>query len=392
MRGQPPPFPRLRQLRRAPRLQLLQLVCGRRRPAGGQNWAVSVSGDDGSDQKQSRHEEREGHEAHARQAPCPSCSSRPSCSSCVFLSKLLARERPISRGGDRLSVPLQAPKLLEIHVAAAEHANDPRACRRLDSPAAARQPAPRPRLRARAWRGASSRRRRRRSARRAASRSRRRTRRTISNVFSPTRFTRRPSMMQSTRSSVTSPPRLDAALHARRAGRLDADHADLRVGRFMRHGHARNQPAAADRHDDDVDVGPVAEDLEANCPLPHDELHVVERMDVGVAAFGDQLLRASRSLRPRCCRAARRRRRSRASPRPWTAWRWPPCRRRRECRGSSPRARRPARGCRPRSRSRRGASFIGVRNVNLLSGPRILYDPVRWKSSALSRTSNPCAR
>ena len=31
------------------------------------------------------------------------------------------------------------------------------------------------------------------------------------------------------------------------------------------------------------------------------------------------------------------------------------------------------------------------RNVNLFRGPRILYEPVRWKSSAFSRTSNPVA-
>ena len=72
-------------------------------------------------------------------------------------------------------------------------------------------------------------------------------------------------MMQSTRSSVTTVPSPRSA-HPRRARRLDANHADG-LDRLDGHRDARNQPAAADRHDDDVDVRPVANDLEAERAL-----------------------------------------------------------------------------------------------------------------------------
>src|SRR6185369_14728395 len=62
---------------------------------------------------------------------------------------------------------------------------------------------------------------------------------------------------------------LDAALHPRRAGRLDADDPDLRVDALGGHRDAGDQPAAADWHDDDVNVGPVADELEPDRALPH---------------------------------------------------------------------------------------------------------------------------
>ena len=196
-------------------------------------------------------------------------------------------------------------------------------------------------------------------------------------------------MMQSTRSSVTTEPAPDAVAHARRAGRLDADDPDRRLDVLDRHRDAGDQPAAADRHDDDVDLGPVADDLEAERALAGDELQVVERMHVGEAAIADQLLRLLVGLVPdravqHDLRAVAARRRDL---------------RRRGVLGhhddgldavdAARRARRPARGCRPTSRRRRGAVRRSVSCVNLLSGPRILYDPVRWNISALSRTSKP---
>jgi hypothetical protein len=71
----------------------------------------------------------------------------------------------------------------------------------------------------------------------------------------------------------------DAPLHARRGGRLDADDSDLRVERLQRHRNPRDQPAATDGDDGDVDLGPVLRDLEADGALPQDQLLVVERME-----------------------------------------------------------------------------------------------------------------
>ena len=65
----------------------------------------------------------------------------------------------------------------------------------------------------------------------------------------------------------------------------------LRVHRLERHRDARDQPAAADRHDDDVGLRKVLVDLQPHRPLARDELRIIERMDVGVAALGDELLR-----------------------------------------------------------------------------------------------------
>ena len=123
--------------------------------------------------------------------------------------------------------------------------------------------------------------------------------------------------------------------------------------------------------------------------LPGDQLLVVERMHVGQSLVAHQLLRLLVRLVPdravqHDLRAVSPRRRDLA-----TAWRSSPCTPPRECRGSSPPAPRPARDCRPTSRPRRAASARRDISANLFSGPRILYDPTRWKSSALSRTSYP---
>ena len=63
-----------------------------------------------------------------------------------------------------------------------------------------------------------------------------------------------------------------------------------RLDRLGRHRDARNQAASANRHDDDVDVVPVANDLETERALSGDELQVVERMHIGQAAVSDELL------------------------------------------------------------------------------------------------------
>src|SRR5262249_50773165 len=46
--------------------------------------------------------------------------------------------------------------------------------------------------------------------------------------------------------------RLHALLHAGRAGRLDADDANVRIDRLEGHRHAGDQPAAANWDDDDL--------------------------------------------------------------------------------------------------------------------------------------------
>ena len=213
-----------------------------------------------------------------------------------------AREREWSAAGlhprDAL-IPAQPLELIEIHVAAAEHADDLRSGRRLDEAVQQRATgaAAAPSGTSFAWCIVQT------TASKICSSGSVTISstywRTMSKVFSPTRFTRRPSMMQSTRSSVTSAARVDAALHPRRAGRLDADDADLRVDALERHRDAGDQPAAANRHDDDVDVGPVLGDLEPDRALPHDQLLVVERDGCRCSRARRRAASPSRSPRPR---------------------------------------------------------------------------------------------
>ena len=81
----------------------------------------------------------------------------------------------------------------------------------------------------------------------------------------------------------------DALLHAGRARRFDADDFDPRVRRLERHRHARDEPASADRHDDDVGLWKVFMDLEAERSLARDELRIVERMNICESALDDEL-------------------------------------------------------------------------------------------------------
>lgn len=53
-------------------------------------------------------------------------------------------------------------------------------------------------------------------------------------------------------------------------------------------GDARDQPAAADRDDQRIEIGPCAEHLQRNRPLPGNDKVVVKRMNQGQPAFGDQ--------------------------------------------------------------------------------------------------------
>ena len=53
-------------------------------------------------------------------------------------------------------------------------------------------------------------------------------------------------------------------------------------------GNARQQPAAADRHDERVDLGVVGQHLEGERALAGDDGGVVERVDVGAALVGGE--------------------------------------------------------------------------------------------------------
>ena len=56
-------------------------------------------------------------------------------------------------------------------------------------------------------------------------------------------------------------------------------------------GDARHQPAAADRHDDHVEVGRILEHFDADRSRPGDDLRIVERMDEDIALLERQLAR-----------------------------------------------------------------------------------------------------
>ncbi|CAH0308671.1 hypothetical protein SRABI128_04428 [Microbacterium sp. Bi128] len=70
---------------------------------------------------------------------------------------------------------------------------------------------------------------------------------------------------------------------------LDADDADLAAeffgARLHRDGNAREESAAADTHQDGVDVGDLFEDLQPDRPLAGDDVDVIEGVDKDGAAF-----------------------------------------------------------------------------------------------------------
>ena len=74
-------------------------------------------------------------------------------------------------------------------------------------------------------------------------------------------------------------PALDDILHRRIEFGLDPDDLDLGLERFRRDRHPADQPAAADRHHQQVEIGRGVEHLERDRPLPRDHIDVVERVD-----------------------------------------------------------------------------------------------------------------
>ena len=84
--------------------------------------------------------------------------------------------------------------------------------------------------------------------------------------------------------------------HARRAVRLYAVNPNCGADGFERERDACDQSAAADRHDNDVDVGNLFGDLQPDRALSRDNVLVVERVDKSVTVFVAQLQRAGVSV------------------------------------------------------------------------------------------------
>ena len=85
-------------------------------------------------------------------------------------------------------------------------------------------------------------------------------------------------------------------VHRRVERRLHADDLDPRGERLGGDRDPRNQPAAADRHDDRVEIGPVGQQFERDRPLAGDDRRVVIGVDKGQAVFaGERLCRFARS-------------------------------------------------------------------------------------------------
>ena len=68
-------------------------------------------------------------------------------------------------------------------------------------------------------------------------------------------------------------------VHRRIQGRLDANYLDVRVERLGGDCDPGNQPAAADRHDDRVEIRLVGEELERDGALTSDDRRIVVGMD-----------------------------------------------------------------------------------------------------------------
>ena len=72
---------------------------------------------------------------------------------------------------------------------------------------------------------------------------------------------------------------------------LHPDQADVGLDPARRGAHAGEQPAAADRDDQRVDLGHILEHFERDRPLPRGDMRIIERMDEGQPALDFQLAR-----------------------------------------------------------------------------------------------------
>ncbi len=72
---------------------------------------------------------------------------------------------------------------------------------------------------------------------------------------------------------------LDDILHRRIKLGLDPDHLDPRLQRLGRRRHAGNQPAAADRNDQRVEIRRILEHFQRDRPRAGHHRDIVERVD-----------------------------------------------------------------------------------------------------------------
>src|SRR5205085_12230219 len=82
---------------------------------------------------------------------------------------------------------------------------------------------------------------------------------------------------------------LPGSIGGRRLSRLDADHAHGRVDRLGGDASAGGAAAAADWHDDQLDVGLLLEDLERLRRDARDQVWLVARVNVSVAMLAGEL-------------------------------------------------------------------------------------------------------
>jgi hypothetical protein len=87
-------------------------------------------------------------------------------------------------------------------------------------------------------------------------------------------------------------PRGERVVQRRRELGLDADHARLRPSSFHRGRDPRDQAAAADRHEHDIRVRNVLEQLEPDGSLARGRERVVERVHERPPRLLDKLLQA----------------------------------------------------------------------------------------------------
>jgi hypothetical protein len=86
------------------------------------------------------------------------------------------------------------------------------------------------------------------------------------------------------------PPRLDGLVHGIAVDRLDTDHLDFRAEFFQVAGHSGDQPAAAHRHEDGIQLaGALAQQLVGDRALTGNDQFVIEGVDVGHAGRFGQL-------------------------------------------------------------------------------------------------------
>ena len=120
---------------------------------------------------------------------------------------------------------------------------------------------------------------------------------TSGKVISPARRTAIPSAMVEAGGMVTMLMLLDGQQHGRQARRLHADDFYLGTQLLDGAGHAGDQSAAANRHDDSFQLRALLEQLEADGALPGDDGDVVEGVQKDLALLARRA--SGRVRRPR---------------------------------------------------------------------------------------------